>query len=262
MFSVLKQKPARGKQPRRNHTLMRGLVMWYIMNEGTGNSIFDYSGYGNNGSFIGIDPGADWLPGRSGFAIDLDGSNDRIECGTDSSMNVTGDMTLSIWCKKDDTTYDYLFTRYNACSDNQAVYALQVNTSGEPLCVIANAAGNGNVNGKSTTAVNDGAWHHVAVRVTGVTIEVWVDGVLGTSPGTITAGRYSAASAPTLIGDINGCTTSWHGQVDDARIYNRALTDWELGQLYTNPYGAFKNDVSTEATQATGSAGAGFFAMV
>ena len=57
------QKPYRGIQLNRQHPLARGLVGCWLVNEGTGDKVFDYSGNGNNGILTNMDE-ADWVSGR------------------------------------------------------------------------------------------------------------------------------------------------------------------------------------------------------
>lgn len=54
MIDILHQKPLLGRQINWAHPLAHGLVACWVMNEGTGNKIFDLSGNGNDGTFTDV----------------------------------------------------------------------------------------------------------------------------------------------------------------------------------------------------------------
>jgi len=91
--------------------------------------------------------------------------------------------------------------------------------------------GGGMDNGVKCPAPSNGAWHHIVGRQEGTAGSLFVDGVLcasgtvsaiGDGPNAINIGRFDS-------GD------HWYfsGQIDEVRIYNRALSDTEISQLYT-----------------------------
>ncbi len=86
-------KPVRGIRLNKSHPLARGLVGYWLFNEGSGNKVFDLSGNGNTGTFVGD---VVWTPGQSGNAIYVPGSNDYINCGNGSTLNpgASGSFTI------------------------------------------------------------------------------------------------------------------------------------------------------------------------
>jgi hypothetical protein len=83
----------------------------------------------------------------------------------------------------------------------------------------------------STTAINDGRWHHVAAtrsRTTG-SIQVFVDGKPEASG---KAGTQALSAPPHLtIGRLQTDINPFKGSLADVRIYERVLTDDELATL-------------------------------
>ena len=79
----------------------------------------------------------------------------------------------------------------------------------------------------ATGAIGLGNWHHVAFAADGLYQTLWLDGIgIGT-----TTNSLQLMSAPLVIGGDAG----YHfqsGQVDDIRIYNRALSSNEVAILY------------------------------
>jgi Concanavalin A-like lectin/glucanases superfamily len=75
-------------------------------------------------------------------------------------------------------------------------------------------------------------WHHIVGRQEGTAASLYVDGVLcasgplpaiGNAASWISIGRY----------DSPDCYFYFNGQIDEVRIYNRALSDTEISQLFT-----------------------------
>lgn len=88
--------------------------------------------------------------------------------------------------------------------------------------------------GSAATLVN-GAWHHVAAVFASTTsLEMYVDGVLQTNNPTPPA----AVNFPTAVNAVNigvfqrtSATDRYRGDIDDARLYNTALTAQEVATL-------------------------------
>src|SRR5213076_1541067 len=86
---------------------------------------------------------------------------------------------------------------------------------------------------KSTAAINDGVWHHVAfTRNQNTTqIKTYVDGVLNA----VATGDGLYKSTPFFdigsIGDTGGTPTFFNGSLDQLRIYRGVLSDAEVAGL-------------------------------
>ena len=89
-----------------------------------------------------------------------------------------------------------------------------------------------------TTGLNNGAWHHVAFTWDGTTnanaVKLYVNGTVATSTSTATA-----ASMPNFadfyLGYFNDIAPNrFAGKIDQVRIYDTALTQQQVTELYTN----------------------------
>ncbi|MES2922292.1 MAG: LamG-like jellyroll fold domain-containing protein [Verrucomicrobiota bacterium] len=85
----------------------------------------------------------------------------------------------------------------------------------------------------SATAINDGNWHHLAATLdTGNgAMKLYVDGVLSAS-GT---GAAAPRSAPAnfYLGSVGGTAGFLNGSLDEARLYNKILSQDEINRLAT-----------------------------
>ena len=82
----------------------------------------------------------------------------------------------------------------------------------------------------TTFTVNDGEWHHALMRWDGVGgVDLFHNGILvGNAVKTATTSPINH----TTFGRIYGGARSFNGSLDDARLYNRALSDDEVKRLY------------------------------
>jgi len=77
----------------------------------------------------------------------------------------------------------------------------------------------------------DGTWIHAAATYDGVNLRLYINGIENATP-VAYAGPIAANTSDLTIGGI--ATRYYKGQMDDVRIYNRALSAAEITQLYTN----------------------------
>jgi len=75
-----------------------GLVAYWSFDEGSGSTVYDSSGYSNDGTIYG----ANWVDGLSGKALSFDGTNDYVLIPDNDILDLSDDFTLEFWLK----TYD------------------------------------------------------------------------------------------------------------------------------------------------------------
>jgi uncharacterized repeat protein (TIGR01451 family) len=169
----------------------------------------------NDATFTGVSQN----PGKVGNGGTF--SSGYMDLPAAANLNVrSGDFTLSAFVKSSSTTNGNWLTKAAAGPTHQ--YGLGTAGSTKGLFSFDGGAG-GSVT--STSNIFDGAWHHVAGIKRGNAIEIWVDGRLeasGAVSGTADAGSFSIGR------DGPNCCETFTGQLDEARIYNYALTSSEV----------------------------------
>ena len=213
-----------------------GLIAYYPFN---GNAD-DESGNGNNGSVSGCALTTDRF-GASEGAYFFDGVNDFIQIGSDDTIK-SNYYSLCVWAKTVQTNKAAIFgAAYSTSSYSNYGYELILNNNDEmALRADHYTAATGNWGAYSSSAVNDGTWHFIVITYDGSTSKLFIDGELdasrnssGYSSGSI---RWSSSSPDFKIGQtlhtLRSGYSTYSGSLDDIRIYNRALSESEVEELY------------------------------
>ena len=207
---------APGRGVAKHPELWRGCVgAWNPGLGNTGLSLRDWSGGQNNGTLTN---GPTWGVSDGQQALTFNGTN-YVTCSRQITNQVNGTYTAWVrWTSQNGsvfgstTTRSYIMLLYPSVN---SIYCGDGTTN--------------NVLWPYTPVDWDNKWKAIAVRKTGSTLEMFFEGV-----------NQGSRPLPTItpidfIGRGQGGTYSWGGQIDDARIYNRALSDNEIRTLAQRP---------------------------
>jgi len=219
-------------QPQGTGRLDSGLAGYWKLDENTGTSASDASTNGNTGTLTN---GPTWTTGQIGSAVDFDGVDDYVTAaGSTSSANITGPLTVSAWIKPGTNSGNqYIVGKWNGAT--LLNYLLRVNTSGTTVTFFV---GDGNVDNGASGTVSVGAWSHVVGLWDGVDTKIYINGVFVAKAATPLPPDASGTSL--FFGQGSGSGGGpYNGDLDEVRVYNRALSADEVGQLYrlTTPTG-------------------------
>ncbi|MBI4289518.1 MAG: carboxypeptidase regulatory-like domain-containing protein, partial [Chloroflexi bacterium] len=194
-----------------------GIVGYWKFDETSGNAAADSSGLGNNGAVKGT---ASWTPnGRIGGALTFDGKSNYVLTPVLFSQLSSG-MTWMAWAKHDapNMTWSWVFSEDSPVDNHTQMGKMAGSTE-----VVWGPQGVGSVQTKGMN-VADGQWHHIAgVWEKGVGLRLYIDGALkasGAFSGSMTAKRAIRIGAK----NDDFPAEKWKGAIDEARIYNRALS--------------------------------------
>ncbi len=213
-----------------NHT--RGdisLVGYWKLDEGTGLTNADSSPNGENGTPVNSPTLSDDYPPSIAFAdagsLLFNGTNQYITVPTTKALpNYATPRTLSVWAKTNTTTGNHMIAAFGVTGAARSFFIGQFGTTLE-------------VGGYSydITAPNfwvDTNWHHLVATYDGKVGKVYADGTLVASG----AENWENLTPPlscTIGNYINNTGFPWSGNIDDVRIYDRALTATEVANLAT-----------------------------
>ena len=210
------------------------LFAHWKLDEGTGTTAIDSTGNGHTGTHAN---GPTYGPGTSVIipnpsALNFDGSDDVVNVPATGFDFGNQNFTLAGWIKTTVGNRSILGHFDNQGSGYRG-YGMYV-YDGNQL----NAFGYGDMGVNDTAkpaVILDNNWHHVAAVYTrsgnDLTITFYVDGsFIGDS--TATVGNIAIAT-PFLLGKYT-FQPNFEGGLDDVRVYDRALSSGEIGQLAIN----------------------------
>jgi sialidase-1 len=170
--------------------------------------------------------------GRFDQAVSLDGVDDYVHLPFAESLALgSGDFTAMAWIKYSATTGGHsIFWGYNVGEHSQ--FWLRAEPGSQRIRGLIQSGANG-VAVASTKAYNDNTWHHVALQRAGTTLKLWVDGAVVGSVAAPTGTISPARPFTVEVGQKLGGADHLKGQLDEVRIYRRALTAAEIGSIHT-----------------------------
>ena len=194
------------------------LVAAFSFDEGTGTAVQDMSGNGNSGMLVG---GATWTPGSSGSAVAFDGVAAKVSLP--STLDITAlPFTLEAWVRPANYSgWHVIFSKRNSYSQSAMRFDVGLVQSNGRVYV---TTGGGTVRFTYAPPLNQ--WTHLAVVATTTGTQLYVNGALQQTLGSITLGTASGAAVN--IGRTGDNDDPFAGAIDDLRLYKRALSLAEI----------------------------------
>jgi len=239
-------------------TSTSGLAGWWKLDEASGTTAADSSGNGNDGTMQGgLDASNDSVSAVINTALDFDGTDDYIQT-LSNDLKTANNFTLSVWFKADATNFAHHILwqgegdengwGFNCGSDTNFEMNLslgdfpddgQGETDDQLSFFIGECEGgeNPDVLHLATAFSDISGWNHVAVVVsdmsTSPAASLYLNGsVVDTDTGTTAATDRSTWDTNFRTGFAGTGDRYFDGQIDDVRIYGRALSASEIQHLY------------------------------
>jgi hypothetical protein len=210
------------------------LIGWWTFDDGSGIVAKDASGKGHEATLLG---GPDWVPGAlSSGALSFDGADDMIEVPEVPAFDLGNALTITAWLKLNNlSTYYFILDKQpsgTAPSNYPGHYEFRTTTGTGVLQLLHQTSQSTDYATYNATAgVAANRWTHVAVTfVKGGQVKFYLDGApAGSVPQT--ANFPVLNDEPIRIAGRKDGYSFFNGQLDDVRLYNRALTDAEIKQV-------------------------------
>ena len=189
------------------------------------------------GSFIN-DTGWEGINPTSSFIFD--GSDDYINGGNSSDLQITSDISISTWIKTSSTgTMIVAAKRDSPLGGN--TYGWQLYCSGGVVRFLVTRSGPTSTSVAGTTTISDGAWHHVLCTIDqDLQIALIVDGEPdGTA--SLPAGTFIDSNSDLRIGynQVGSAHYYFDGDISNVAIYSRTLSASDVLQNYNAQKGRF-----------------------
>ena len=195
------------------------LIGWWKFDDLSASQAIDSSGNGNHGILQGNATKSTWAYDKT---IMLYGDDDCVEDPHQPVFNVTDKLTLTAWVRISSSENDMKIISKGSAFSFGREY------DGDYLTLLCTGTGRPL---SGSMGVFDYKWHHVAAVYDGTTLYIYVDGTLDTTRAA--SGNITPNDDSVLIGDFAEIANfEWVGNIDDVRIYNRALTADEIKLFY------------------------------
>ena len=212
--------------------LMNGLVGYWPF---CGNAN-DESGNGNNG-FVVKELLSDDRFGIFNSAYSWSSAPDKIVVPDNTSLQLSTSFSIGLWIKPMNNTYGTGPNYHAICekwgSANDASYLFELFTNGVPAFRTHNSGNDAVIEARGPVSFD--VWTHLCYTQSADTGKLYVNGILDTTvTGMLTP---MAMNNDLLFGSNDAYNAGWTGDafeglIDDIGIWNRALTQQEINQLY------------------------------
>jgi hypothetical protein len=222
------------KSQQEHSSLSEGLVgAWCPSLGASGYRLVDRSGYGNHGTLTNMDAATDWVS-SNGVALDFDGSDDFVDNNPWTTNIGTGNFSVSAWVKTSSATRQAILAAYDGDSPDQGMIFDILNTGKVRCSAIGPNSATNLIFSDGNTSVDTGAWVHVCGVRTSSAMAIYVNGKLDTASTTSLGNPNVSITGSHRIGLTRsdaGYSAPFNGQIDDVRVYTRALTPSEIRLL-------------------------------
>ena len=214
------------------------LITWYKFDETSGTVAYDSSENNNNAILYSFDfnTNSNWdQNGKFGGALHFDGVNDVVR--DDDLAIPTQAITYAFWFKpdvnlgpgsgRDDFLYGRGYSRPHLTFDRDG-------GDGKIGMYVSKSGSTGDIK-SNQNQWNSSLWHHIVFTFDGSTYKMYINGDLESSyyyPGAHVYGEGYRIGAATDTG-LQG----FDGMMDDFAIWNNALTQTEVSDIYLNGIG-------------------------
>ena len=213
-------------------------VGWWKMDEGTGQTVRDYSANANNGTmyWMSTSTSGGWVDGKVGKALNFDGVDDRVQTATGGvNLDNVGAITLSGWFYPD-STLTLGNQRVLIKDDGFNINITKGNTVTNSILCMAIVSPNyhrDDIDTSGGIGFNLSQWNYIACVWDGTDIKIYVNGVLSidrANGSQATGNIVDSGANPTQFGTIGD--EYYDGALDDWRVYNYARTADQIAADY------------------------------
>lgn len=207
---------------------LNGLVGYWRFDEKSGNVAIDSSGKGRHGGLVSAPIRT---TGINGGALKLSGIN-YVSCGTGLTAADLSDKTVSVWINPSSLNqYGIVDKDFDSGAPNYGGWGLWLQTNGKPWWW---AESGFDLKDSGTLSAATNTWTHILVTWSSVTktANFYINGILNSSQTNASIVEKASGAADFEIGAMRNGTFGFTGLIDEVRVYNRVLANYEISNLY------------------------------
>ena len=168
------------------------------------------------------------LPAQN--ALDFDGTNDAVNCGTGNTLNITGNaLSIEAWIYptawKTQIFEGTIVIKEN--NSNNTGFMFRAGAGGKLNFALGSGTGGWQELTTSNNVLDTGKWQHVVATYDGSKSRLYVDGVQVDSM-SVSISIGSTSSTPLSIGYHPIYGRNWQGRIDEVRLWSKTLTLAEI----------------------------------
>ncbi|MFC1497654.1 LamG domain-containing protein [Verrucomicrobiota bacterium] len=219
--------------------LQKGLVLYYSFNNWSEDKVTDRSDKKNHGKVHG----AKWtVKGKKGGAYEFDGENDWIGVKYTESLAPTREISFAAWAFRDDwasyTKVARILSKTHAGGWQIGMNGSEYGSNGIGAIAYRNGAYGKTKTDRTTLSRG---WHHLTGTSNGHLLHFYIDGKLvATDDAGLNCSIVYRDKNALIIGGEAGSGPSpegnyyFNGKIDEIMIFNRALSEKEIKQIYNS----------------------------
>lgn len=202
---------------------------WWKFDDNTGTTAADSSGNANTGSLLGTSIPTWVAPGKIGVAMLNFGGTGYVGCGAGATLDGTA-YTLAAWIRASSFANSYNLVIGCAGAKYRQLF---VKSNGKLAAYFNPSGGNTFYDGTGANTLSTSTWYHLAMTYSASTgligyVNAGVDGTAAANGAMQTGGGGDT----TISIDLGTPNRFCNGDLDDVRLYTRALTATDITTLY------------------------------
>ncbi|MHC4622215.1 MAG: LamG domain-containing protein, partial [Planctomycetota bacterium] len=212
------------------------IIGWWEMDDASGGTAADSSAYGNDGTLVGPLTWTDDV--ERGWCLDFTDANNYVTIPNESDYDLTGNMTVMGWMKASYEDWRNFSTIIAKGLDGSDGWALHKASRANAMSFYVDVSGMPWDGIQAGVGIFDNQWHHVAGVYDGSNAYIYIDGGVD-SNSVACSGNMATNNWDVWIGensqskDGGSNAREWEGLIDDVRVYNYALSQSEVNDIYT-----------------------------
>ncbi len=201
----------------------------WTFDEGTGTAANDYSGNGNNGTFYNTPV---WSTGKFKNALSFNGSNTIVYRTSGNNLPLgNSPRTYAAWIKPagyPDATYNGIVAYGSTAANSGSL--LSIKNDGR----LSMAFWSNDTYQTTGNAATLNEWNHAAFAYSGgTTVKFYMNGQF-VQESSLSGGAANTQNGYIRLGSTDYVGRVFNGLIDEIRMYDKALTDSEILDLYNN----------------------------